>query len=99
MIMAFAGKQRDSSSLRRLHHPAHSVLHCARRELRKRPYYQLSSSMTAFAAPLVLFLPPGALDAVRTRAVKVDWSCEYVVANDNALGAAVEAALRCVWRP
>lgn len=97
MIVASAGEQEEPSSLRRLHRQAHSVLHRARRELRKRPYYQLSSSsMTAFAAPLVLFLPPGALDAVRTRAVKADWSCEYLVANENALGAAVEAALRCV---
>ena len=67
-----------------------------RREPRKRTYYQLSSaSSSAFAAPLVLFLPPAELEDLRARAVKVEWSHEWLVPGACALGAAVEAALRC----
>ena len=67
-----------------------------RREPRKRTYYQLSSaSSSAFAAPLVLFLPPAELEDLRARAVKVEWSHEWLVPGGCALGAAVEAALRC----
>ncbi len=53
--------------------------------------------MAAFAAPLVLFLPPQELGAVRTRAVKADWQREFLVPPETSLGAAVEAALR--WAP
>ena len=50
--------------------------------------------MAAFAAPLVLFLPPQELGAVQTRAVKADWQREFLVPPETSLGAAVEAALR-----